>query len=217
LAIFILAKTKEGKIFEFELNGKVLIGRSSACSVTISEDGMMSGKHGIFEVGANGQVNYTDSGSKHGSWINGVKVSNTILKVNEVLKLGNTLFSIIKSKLTASELLQMSNSDTNLVNIEDKTLLIENSSLISRAKFERNEIDKIPNLAERLADGFDFIESMQTQSEVVQLSKESSESEEVKSDKLKTVIIRPSKMNNFFNDLSLKLDFKKTKKNPKKN
>ncbi len=102
MAIVLIITTKDGQDIEVPLFGKFTIGRSSSSDLKI-EDNQISGKHGYFDINPKGQVLYCDLDSTNGSYLNNSKIHNTIIKVNDVLKVGNTLIKIDSKKLTNKE------------------------------------------------------------------------------------------------------------------
>lgn len=117
MPVVLIFKTKD-EVVEFPLISKSIVGRSSKCDLKI-EDRQMSGKHGSFEVNAQGQVFYTDLGSTNGSFLNNSQVQKTAIKINDELKLGNTIVKLDEKSLTPKERLavgkKLTNSDESLV------------------------------------------------------------------------------------------------------
>jgi pSer/pThr/pTyr-binding forkhead associated (FHA) protein len=63
----------------------------------------MSGSHCSFEITARGQVMFTDMGSTNGSYFNNSKISQTVVKINDVIRIGDTIIKLEEKRLTASE------------------------------------------------------------------------------------------------------------------
>lgn len=105
MAVVLIFTTGEETI-EFPLLNKTVVGRSSSCDLTLP-DKQMSGKHGSFELNAQGQLLYTDLDSTNGSFLNNSKIHKTVVKVNETLKLGNTTVIIDDKKLNSREMISI--------------------------------------------------------------------------------------------------------------
>lgn len=102
MAIILIIKTEDGGITELPLLNKIIMGRSSSSDYTI-KDNKMSGSHCSFEITARGQVMFTDLGSTNGSYYNNSKISQTAFKINDVIRIGDTLIRIEEKRLSPSE------------------------------------------------------------------------------------------------------------------
>jgi pSer/pThr/pTyr-binding forkhead associated (FHA) protein len=102
MAVVLFITTNDERTIEMPLLGKCTLGRSSSCDLTI-EDKQMSGKHGIFELNARGEVFYTDLGSTNGSYLNNSQIQKIQFKVSETIRLGNTVITIDEKRLSSKE------------------------------------------------------------------------------------------------------------------
>jgi len=102
MAVVLLISTNSEQVTEVPLLGKLTIGRSSKSDICV-DDKLMSGKHGYFDLNAKGQILYCDLDSTNGSYLNNNKIQNTLFKVNDVIKIGNTTITIDQSKLSNKE------------------------------------------------------------------------------------------------------------------
>lgn len=102
MAVVLLLTTLNNPTIEFPLLGKCTLGRSSSCDLTV-DDRQMSGKHGVFEINSMGQLFYSDLGSTNGSYLNNSTIHKVQFRLNEVLKLGNTLIIIDEKRLSTKE------------------------------------------------------------------------------------------------------------------
>ncbi len=119
MAIVLLIKTEDGNVTELPILSKVTMGRSGNNDYKIA-DAKMSGNHCTFEVTAKGQVLFTDLGSSNGSFLNNSQIMNTMVRVHDVVRIGNTLIKIEDKKLSPSERLAIGVSI--IKNKKDKTL-----------------------------------------------------------------------------------------------
>jgi pSer/pThr/pTyr-binding forkhead associated (FHA) protein len=102
MPIFITIDTEGVELLELQLHGKVSFGRSSRCDLQI-DDPKLSGSHGFFDFNEHGNLVYTDLNSTNGSFVNNNKVTSTIFKIGDVLKVGKTTITIDESRLNLKE------------------------------------------------------------------------------------------------------------------
>jgi len=157
MAIFLIAHhIDSAEKNEFKLIGKVYVGRSSACHFHFPHDDRMSGKHGSFQFGPNGEIIFKDLESRNGTLLNGKKINETVLLTTDELQLGKTIIKIDASRLTPEELEMIdSSSFTNVIG-EDKTVVITESNLFSRPQFDKTSIDHSAELNQRWNKNIDF-------------------------------------------------------------
>ena len=73
------------------------LGRSSENSVQLNE-GMVSGKHGVFEVTGDGRLMYRDVGSTNGTFMNGQQLTDPVeIHVGDILMLGGENMRVMVS------------------------------------------------------------------------------------------------------------------------
>jgi len=88
-AYFIVISGKlAGKMFKIE-NNEMLIGRSDEAEIQIDDEGV-SRKHAKISKLADGQVMLIDLGSTNGTFFNGTKISEHILKDGDKIQIGST-------------------------------------------------------------------------------------------------------------------------------
>lgn len=119
MAIILLIKTEEGQVTELPIFGKVTLGRSGNSDFKIA-DIKMSGTHCSFEVNEKGQILFSDLGSSNGSYLNNSQVLQTLFRVNDIIKIGNTLIKLDEKRLLANERLAIGLSQVKKKS--DKTL-----------------------------------------------------------------------------------------------
>lgn len=66
--------------------GRILIGRDASCDLAI-DDPLLSRQHCLLEIAEN-QVKLTDLKSRNGTYVNGKRIEEEILKLNDEIKLG---------------------------------------------------------------------------------------------------------------------------------
>lgn len=102
MAIILIIKTEEGEVTELPVLNKIIMGRSSSADFTI-KDSKMSGQHCTFEMTHKGQLMFTDLESTNGSFFNNSKISQTIVKINDIVRVGNTLIKLDEKRLSSNE------------------------------------------------------------------------------------------------------------------
>ncbi len=110
MAIVLIIKTEDEQITELPITSKTTIGRSSASDLKVS-DGKMSGVHCAFELTPRGELLFTDLESTNGSYINNSKVHKSLMRLNDIVRVGNTLIKVDERKLTTPERLQLGSSN----------------------------------------------------------------------------------------------------------
>lgn len=102
MAIILIIKTEDGEVTELPVLNKIIMGRSSSSDFPI-KDAKMSGQHCSFEMTHKGQLIFTDLGSTNGSFFNNSKINQTVVKINDVIRIGNTLIKLEDKRLTVNE------------------------------------------------------------------------------------------------------------------
>ena len=94
----LILKLADGSVVgSWELTGKTTrFGRGDSVDVRI-DDGEMSREHFSIESPA-GDSTIRDLNSKNGTWVNGVRVSEQILKRNDQIRAGRTVFLFHESQ-----------------------------------------------------------------------------------------------------------------------
>ena len=90
------------QVHELPLFDKTIVGRSSSADFQIHDD-KVSGKHCSFEVSRKGEILFTDLGSTNGSLLNNNTILKTVVKVGDIIQIGNTQVKILKDRLTLAE------------------------------------------------------------------------------------------------------------------
>ena len=102
MAVILIIKTEDGEVTELPVLNKIIMGRSSSADFTI-KDSKMSGQHCSFEMTPKGQLMFTDIGSTNGSFFNNSRISQTVVKINDVIRVGNTLIKLDDKRLSTNE------------------------------------------------------------------------------------------------------------------
>lgn len=121
MAVILLIQDPQGQLAELPLLQKIVLGRSSSCDYKI-EDSKISGKHCTFESTQKGEVIFTDLESTNGSFLNNSKISKTIVKINDVIKIGGTTIRIDEKRLNPGEKKTIGYEAISTKRNEDKTL-----------------------------------------------------------------------------------------------
>jgi pSer/pThr/pTyr-binding forkhead associated (FHA) protein len=135
MAVILIIKTEDGEVTELPVLNKIIMGRSSSADFTI-KDSKMSGQHCSFEMTVKGQLMFTDIGSTNGSFFNNSRISQTVVKINDVIRVGNTLIKIDEKRLLSSERMSIGLSTRKLEN--EKTLPVMSEK--DRKAIEKAEI-----------------------------------------------------------------------------
>ena len=83
-------------------NKPYLLGRSSKCDLKI-QDPMVSGKHCSFQLNSDGRVTVKDLGSSNGTFVNGSKISETPLMMDDEVKIGGVECWLDASQMNPKE------------------------------------------------------------------------------------------------------------------
>lgn len=143
MAIILIIKTEDGELSEVPVLDKITMGRSSSADYTI-KDSKMSGSHCQFEVTPKNQVMFTDIGSTNGSYLNNNKITKTLVKVNDVIRIGNTIIKLDDKRLSVPE--RMAIGVAVIDNSNEKTLPVMSEK--ERKEIEQEE-DKAYDRAEK--------------------------------------------------------------------
>lgn len=142
MAIILIIKTEDGEVTELPVLNKIIMGRSSSTDFPI-KDAKMSGQHCSFEMTAKGQLMFTDLGSTNGSFLNNSRISQTVVKINDDIRIGNTLIKLDDKRLSVNERMTIGVSSKKEDN--EKTLPVMTES-------ERKQIEKAEIQAEEKAE-----------------------------------------------------------------
>lgn len=145
MAVVLLLTTLDNPTIEYPVMSNFTLGRSSSCDLTV-EDKQMSGKHGQFDYTSQGQLLYSDLGSTNGSYLNNSQIQKVQLKVDEVLRLGNTSIIIDEKRLNSKERIAIGRG---VKQKEDRTIAMParrgtKSIVAAEAKEALNETEKEP-------------------------------------------------------------------------
>lgn len=140
MAVVLFITTNEEQTVELPLLEKCIIGRSSHSDFVIA-DKQMSGKHGIFELNDNGELFYTDLGSTNGSYLNSSQIHKIQFRINETLRLGNTVITIDEKRLNSRERLAIGKG---LIESNAKVDIPPFSGTKSQKFNNKNSTKKIP-------------------------------------------------------------------------
>jgi pSer/pThr/pTyr-binding forkhead associated (FHA) protein len=102
MAIILMIKSENGELAELPLLFKMTFGRSSSTDFKIN-DSKMSGKHCTLEVTPKGEILFTDLGSTNGSFVNNSRITKVLVKVADVIVIGNTTITIDEKRLSIAE------------------------------------------------------------------------------------------------------------------
>lgn len=128
MAVVLVIKTEDGQLAELPIIDRVILGRSSSADYKI-QDGKMSSQHCAFSLTKKGEVLFEDLASTNGSYLNNSRIHQTLFRLNDVIRVGNTLIKIDTKKLTPKE--RQSIGTSNLNSSEDKTLPVLPDSQMS--------------------------------------------------------------------------------------
>jgi len=81
-----------GQAFEVK-EGRLTIGRGPGCNVVLAADAAVSRAHAVL-VTAGGVVQVQDAGSTHGVWVNGKRVTQSLLRSGDCVQVGATCFQV---------------------------------------------------------------------------------------------------------------------------
>ncbi len=81
----------------------IFIGRSSKCHITLN-DNMVSGKHLAIKVNADQHVVIKDLNTTNGTYLNGNKIDESLLYLDDFIQIGRVKISLISKEMTSQEL-----------------------------------------------------------------------------------------------------------------
>ncbi len=90
LVVYVSAGPGAGQIFRFEGARQVTLGRGTDVELSVPTDTALSRKHVLLDIG-DSQVHARDLGSKHGMFVNGVRVLESRMSNADVLQAGDTV------------------------------------------------------------------------------------------------------------------------------
>jgi pSer/pThr/pTyr-binding forkhead associated (FHA) protein len=102
MAIVLLIKTSDDEVSDLPVLNKIVLGRSSSSDFKVSDE-KMSGMHCSFEVTSKGQLLFKDLGSTNGSFLNNSDVQEVHVKINDIIRVGDTQIKIDEKRLTPSD------------------------------------------------------------------------------------------------------------------
>lgn len=85
--VIMLAGSQVGQMFKIE--GEMLIGRGSECTVPITDEGI-SRQHLRLREGPDGEIVVEDLGSRNGTLVNGTRVGSRVLNDGDRIHIGST-------------------------------------------------------------------------------------------------------------------------------
>jgi pSer/pThr/pTyr-binding forkhead associated (FHA) protein len=172
MAVILIIKTEEGEVTELPVLNKIIMGRSSSADFTI-KDSKMSGQHCTFEMTHKGQLMFTDLGSTNGSFFNNSRISQTAVKINDVVRVGNTLIRIDEKRLSTNERMtigistrKVENEKTLPVMSEKERRAIENAEIQSEEAADKSPkrrtvvLDKNIKAKKKAPDDFNGVDTV---------------------------------------------------------
>lgn len=147
MAIVLIIKTEDGQLAEIPVMSKIIIGRSSSSDLKI-DDGKMSSKHCSFSLTKEGAVLFEDLSSTNGSFINNSRIMSTLMKVNDVIRVGNTLIRIDDKRLTPKERIAIGYNTMEKNGEATLPVLTQSQMGIQKAKEVKpgNKVEKKPTV-----------------------------------------------------------------------
>jgi pSer/pThr/pTyr-binding forkhead associated (FHA) protein len=153
MSIVIIIKQENNETSELLIDKEILLGRSRSCDFVI-KDQNISGVHCKLEVDIHGQLVLTDLESRNGTYINNEKILKSFVKVNDIVKIGNTTIMIDAEKLSNVDLFIIGTSinlpvikntqPTKEAVIVSKEKSLLNKSIISLSKELSQKKRKVP-------------------------------------------------------------------------
>lgn len=102
MAVVLIIKSQDGQTTELPILDQIVIGRSGSCDFKVS-DSKISAQHCQIKVTPKGEVLFEDLGSTNGSFLNNSRINQTMIKINDIMRIGNTLIKIDETKLNLKE------------------------------------------------------------------------------------------------------------------
>lgn len=140
----------EGEIYSLALSEKAkILGRSSSCDLKL-DDVKISSKHLAIKTNGNGEVLCKDLNSTNGTFINGFKINETKLGLNDILFIGDTKIWIDEEHLSLKERRILDGDKDNKTELKfidlqgEKTSIHENRQNLKKIKAEVTKSVKEP-------------------------------------------------------------------------
>ncbi|RME04717.1 MAG: FHA domain-containing protein [Planctomycetota bacterium] len=92
--LYIQEGANQGSSFNLPPFSELIVGRSSTCDIKL-KDLDASRKHAKLSIGGDGSVLIEDLGSKNGTFLNGQKITTAKAQINDQLRIGNTICTIL--------------------------------------------------------------------------------------------------------------------------
>lgn len=103
MAIY-LRITEENKNQHIRIGARpIFIGRSSKCHITL-KDNMVSGKHLAIKINGDGHVVIKDLDTTNGTYLNGNKIDESLLYLDDFIHVGRIKMSLVPKEMTSQEL-----------------------------------------------------------------------------------------------------------------
>lgn len=103
MAIY-LRITEENKNQHIRIGARpIFIGRSSKCHITL-KDNMVSGKHLAIKINGDGHVVIKDLDTTNGTYLNGNKIDESLLYLDDFIQVGRIKMSLVPKEMTSQEL-----------------------------------------------------------------------------------------------------------------
>lgn len=141
MAVILLIQTEDNNVEELPLLNKMILGRSSSADFKVN-DQKISSKHCSIELTPKGEVLICDLGSTNGTFLNNAQIHQSLLKINEELRIGNTYIKVDEKKLTMSERVKVGMASKVTHKTDDKTLPEVPDTSIVKKKTMIQEIKK---------------------------------------------------------------------------
>lgn len=142
MAIVLLIKTEDGEVTELPILKKTSLGRSSKSDYKIT-DAKISSTHCFLEVTKSGELLFRDLDSTNGSFLNNSRIhQSVIMKINDVIQIGNTLIKIFEKALTPAE--RVSIGSSNISDNSDEKSIPNMTQIGVSARTKAESADNAP-------------------------------------------------------------------------
>jgi len=109
---------QKGKIISLQTTDRVLIGRETSCGLQILDQGVSREHAELFRVGE--MIFIRDLGSRNGSYVNGERITEELLREGDVVRVGNTEMVFESSRKTRDQDLQYEDGEPFKTSLELK-------------------------------------------------------------------------------------------------
>lgn len=110
MAVVLVIKENEDYHSVLLTNSALILGRSSSCDVRLTDE-RVSGRHLAIKLSSQGKVMIKDLETTNGSYLNGIKIQESLLMLKDELMIGGVSLTLEQGQLTPKERVILTRED----------------------------------------------------------------------------------------------------------